>query len=342
MMQKVTLKQVAQRAGFSYQTVSKVLNKQIRVTKETEDRILEAAHLLGYKPNIMARNMRQGRTRLIGYSWPPVPQDQISPILDHLLQGMAEEAEKNGYHVVCFPHQTGKELLSIYEELIGTRLVDAFVISSVEYDDPRILYLKNHGFPFAAFGRSNPDWDIPYVDVDGASGTQELVNHLVDLGHRRIAALAWPPESRVGQNRMDGLLQGLQDAGLEPLEIIRGEGNAQFGRQAARELLSRPEQQRPTAMIGFNDFMAIGAMQAAQEMGFRVGENLAIAGFDDSPISQYLNPALTSVRQPILQVGKQVISLLVSLLENETPDPVPPRQILLKPELVIRSSTQKQ
>lgn len=339
----ITLKQVAQHAGVSYQTVSKVLNKQGQVSKETESRILEAVRVLGYRPNLMARNMRQGRTRMIGYSWMPTSDDQFNPILDRFLQSMAQEAEYSHYHVILFPHRSGQELLDLYDELIGTRQVDAFVISNVEFNDERILHLQKRKFPFIAFGRSSQEMDFPFVDVDGGKGMYDLVCHLSGKGHERIAVLAWPEDSRVGQNRMDGLLAGLADCGIELLPdlLLRGQGSAQFGRQAASSLLDLPRWQRPTAIIGLNDFMAIGAMQLAQERGLRVGEDIAIAGFDDNPISQYLIPALTSVRQPIMEVGKTIISVLISLLEKEDPSriPVNERQILLSPELVVRAST---
>jgi DNA-binding LacI/PurR family transcriptional regulator len=343
MSKAITLKQVAKHAGVSYQTVSKVLNKQAQVSKETEARILDAVRILEYRPNSMARNMRQGRTRMIGYSWMPTPDDQFNPILDRFLQSMAQEAESSNYHVVLFPHRSGQELLDLYDELIGTRQVDAFVISNVEFHDKRILHLQKRKFPFIAFGRSSPELDFPYIDVDGGKGMYDLVCYLAEKGHKRIALLAWPEDSRVGQNRMDGVLAGLHDSGIElmPGLLLRGEGSAQFGRQAAGRLLDLPERQRPTAIIGLNDFMAIGAMQVAQERGLRVGGDIAIAGFDDNPISQYLNPTLTSVRQPIAEVGKMIISVLINLLEKEDPEQIPvyKRQVLLSPELVVRAST---
>ena len=280
---------------------------------------------------------------MIGYSWQPVPDDQLNSILDRFLQSMAQEAENNNYHVILFPHRTGQELLDLYDELIGTHQVDAFVISNVDFNDPRILHFENRKFPFVAFGRSNPELDFSYVDIDGSYGTYLLVEHLVQLGHRQIGVLAWPKESRVGENRMDGILKGFHDFGLvlPPKLLLRGDGNAQFGKQATLQLLDLDWNKRPTAIIGFNDFMAIGAIQAVLERGLRVRDDIAIAGFDDNPISQYMTPALTSISQPVARVGQAIISLLVDLLERDDPDQIPSekRQILISPELVIRAST---
>lgn len=337
MAKRVTLKDVAQVAGVSYQTVSKVLHGQIQVTSQTRERIEHAVQTLGYRPSSIARSLRWQRACLIGYSWAPSPPGQFNTILDQFLQSMTQEAEKAGYHILCFPHRPNHNL-DLYRELIETHRVDAFVISSVEYNDPRVVFLKQAGFPFVAFGRTNAEGDFPWVDVDGGAGMAMVVRHLVERGHRRIGVLAWPPDSRVGHNRLEGLLAAFQECGLELPEALlkQGDGNSTFGHQATAELFHLPPAQRPTAVIAFNDFMAIGAMQAARELGFKVGEEVAITGFDDTPLIQYLNPPLTSVRQPIWEVGQRVIRMLIDILEER---PLEQRSVLLAPELIIRASS---
>jgi DNA-binding LacI/PurR family transcriptional regulator len=337
MAKRVTLKDVAHLAGVSYQTVSKVLHGQIQVTPQTRQRIEQAARSLGYRPSSIARSLRWQRACLIGYSWAPTPPGQFNTILDQFLQSMTQEAEKAGYHILCFPYRPNHDL-DTYRELIESHRVDAFVLSSVEHNDPRVAFLKQAGFPFVAFGRTNAVQDFPWVDVDGGGGMARVALHLIERGHRRIGVLAWPPDSRVGQNRLEGLLTALHEQGLELPESLlkRGEGNSAFGQQAAMDLLSLPAGQRPTALVAFNDFMAIGAMEAARQLGLRVGEDLAITGFDDTPLIQYLNPPLTSVRQPIWEVGQHVIRMLIDILENH---PLEERQLLLAPELIVRASS---
>ena len=337
MSRRVTIKDVAAHAGVSYQTVSKVLNKQAKVSKETEARIWEAVRVLGYRPNVIARSLRSQRSRMIGYSWAPSPKDQGNSILDQFLQSMVQAGDAAGYHLLTFPHRPEGKWIDAYCELIDTSRVDGFVLSSVEYDDPRIQLLQELDFPFVAFGRSNPNWDIPCVDIDGADGMCQVVEHLLANGLRRIAALAWPEGSRVGNNRMQGFLSTLNAAGIQtPADwILRGEGIYQFGLEAATTLLSRPADQLPDAIVAFNDFMAIGAMHAVQAKGLQVGKDIAITGFDDVPLVQYLKPSLTSVRQPIWEVGQQVIRMLLDLLaEKKTA-----RNILLKPRLIVRQSS---
>ncbi|KPL82726.1 alanine racemase [Thermanaerothrix daxensis] len=337
---RATLKDVARRAGVSYQTVSKLLNRQIRLSEETERRIWKAIEELGYTPHYNARSLRAQRSFTIGYSWPPSPPDETNPILDQFLQSMFVAAEARGYFLLMFPyHYQVDKQLAAYAELIDAGRVDGFILSSVEYNDPRIRYLQDRKFPFVAFGRSNPDWRFPCIDVDGGRGLYDVTQHLITLGHRRIAVLAWPEESRVGNNRLEGYLTALSEVGI-PVDhalILRGEGRLDFGYHATHHLLSLPLPQRPTAVVALNDYMAIGAMQAAQERGLRVGEDLAISGFDDIPLARYLTPPLTSIRQPIWEIGQQVIQHLIDIIETGVPPE--PRCLLVPPTLIVRAST---
>ena len=339
MTEGITLKEVAQRAGVSYQTVSKVLNKQIRVSKETEERIWDAVQQLGYRPNLIARSLRSARSGLIGYTWDPAPPDLTNPILDLFLQSMAQAAEKSGYHLLCFPRSIDQEeSLKSYRELIATNRVDGFIVSGIDYNDSRIHLLQELGFPFVAFGRSNPEWDFPYVDLDGADGIRQVTEHFIQLGHTKIATLAWPIGSRVGDDRLSGYYQALQKAGIEvrPEWVKRGEGRFHFAHEAALDLLNRPDNERPTAIVAFEDPMAIGAMGAIQELGLKIGDDIAVAGFDDSPMVEYLTLPLTSVRQPAWEIGQMVIKMLACLLNGE---PLSERHVLLRPALIVRASS---
>jgi DNA-binding LacI/PurR family transcriptional regulator len=337
MASKVTLKQVAAHAGVSYQTVSKVLNKQAQVSRETEQRILGAVRELGYRPNQIARNMRAKRSYMIGYSWVQTGRDQVNHILDQFLTSMVQEAEAAGYHLLPFPFREGDQMITAYRDLIDTGRVDGFVLSSVNYNDPRIAFLLERNFPFVAFGRSNPELDFPYVDVDGFEGISQAMRYLISRGHRRIAAIAWPEDSRVGNERLRGYFESLSAAGLNtcPKWIERGEGTFDFGQQAASRLLELPAGDRPTAIITLNDTQAIGALHAARAHGLEVGRDVMIIGFDDAPMSQYLFPALTTIRQPIYEAGRKCVEILVSLLKGEPP---PERHSLLRPKLITRAS----
>jgi DNA-binding LacI/PurR family transcriptional regulator len=339
MARKVTLKEVAAHAGVSYQTVSKVINRKVRISKEKEERIWQSVRELGYRPNLIARSLRSQRSYMIGFSWEPAPRGLSNSILDQFIQSMATAAESAGYHMLAFPHHPGGAWISGYRELIDTNRVDGFVLYSVEYNDPRVEFLKERNFPFVAFGRSRPGFEFPYVDVDGCAGMRKVIDHLVEQGHRRIGVLAWPQDSRVGQNRMEGICSRLSELGIPLYDewVAHGEGIVQFGYQVTSAWLDCPPGEHPTAIVCFNDLMAIGALHAAREKGVRVGPELAVTGFDDMPLTQYFYPSLTTVRQPIWDVGQRVMSLLLDLLEEKTS---PQTSLLLEPTLVVRQSSQ--
>ena len=340
-IKKITLKEVAERAGVSYQTVSKVLNRQGQVSRETEQRIMDAVRALGYRPNQIARNMRAKRSFMIGYSWVPTTPNQANHILDQFLSSMVLEAEAAGYHLLPFPYREGDAHVDDYRELINTGRVDGFVLSSVNYDDPRIAFLLEQKFPFVAFGRSNPKLDFPYVDIDGADGLCQAVEYLISQSHRKIAVIGWPNDSRVGNERLRGYFDTMRDNGLDvrPEWVERGKGTFEFGREAASRLLVLPDTVRPTAIVAINDTQAIGALHAAREHSFEVGKDISIIGFDDAPMSQYLLPPMTTIRQPIREAGRKCVEILVALMRGESPQV---QHALLRPQLIIRASAGNQ
>jgi DNA-binding LacI/PurR family transcriptional regulator len=340
MPRRSTIKDVAQAAGVSYQTVSKVFNRQVHVTPETEARIWRAIRELDYHPSQVARSLRSQASHAIGYSPVPIQTDQINPILDRFLQSMLSAAEPLGYSLLTFLHHPQRdEQLAVYQALIESGRVDGFVVTTIEYDDPRIRLLEQNHFPFIAFGRANPGWNFPCVDIDGGLGIELAAKHLVEMGHTRIACLGWSSESRVGNNRMEGYRSALAAAGLEPREelVMRGEGRVAFGYHATHTLLNLPADQRPTAVIAFNDSMAFGAMHAAHDRGLHIGVDLAITGFDDSSASQYIIPPLTSIHQPFWEAGQYAIHALLAGLQSGRPPQ--PQLTLLAPHLVIRESS---
>lgn len=337
MKKRVTIKDVASKAGVAYQTVSKVMNGRAHVLPDTEARIWAAAQELGYKPNHNARNLRTQRSRMIGYSWSSSETEQPNHILHMFLTSMVSEAELAGYHLLPFPYREGEDQVAGYRELIDSGRVDAFVITSVNYADPRANFLVEQNFPFVAFGRSGAHDHFPYVDVDGAAGLRLATEHLISRGHRRIAVLAWPETSRTGNDRLSGYLDAMRSASLEvrPDLIARGDWKFEFGYTATERWLTCSPEQRPTAIVAVSDIMAVGAIHAAQSRGLTIGRELAVAGFDDVPMAEYLWPPLTSVRQPIREAGRKCVEILAALLAGQVPAQP---QVLLQPELIVRAS----
>ncbi len=337
-MAGVTIRDVAKEAGVSIATVSYVLNNSRNVSEDTRRRVLETAKRLGYRANIIARNLQASETRLFGYSWRPSPPDRFNPILDRFLQAMAEAAAFHGYHVLTFPFPTIEDELATYAEMMLTGQVDGFVLSNTNLNDQRVRCLSDNGFPFVAFGRSNADWDFPWVDVDGRTGVRMATQHLIAQGHRRIACLAWPETSLSGQYRLSGYLEAMEAANLpvDPAWIERTENIHNDAYAASWRLLNQPADRRPSAIVALTDLMALGAINAAWDAGLKPGRDLAVTGFDDAPIARFLRPPLTSLRQPIAEVGERLITILVDIVQGK---PLSEPHVLLQPELVVRASS---
>jgi DNA-binding LacI/PurR family transcriptional regulator len=337
-MAGVTIRDVAREAGVSTATVSYVLNGSRRVGDETRERVLQTARRLGYRANITARNLQASETRLLGYSWRPSPIDQFNPILDQFLQSIAAAAARHDYRILAFPSIDVQEELSAYEEMMLIGQVDGFILTNTNFDDERVLALLKNEFPFVSFGRANEDWDFLWIDVDGQAGTLAATRHLIAQGHQRIAFLAWPEKSQTGYYRLQGYLNGLSEAGLPGYpDWVQLAGNFyDDSYAAAQRLLALPSERRPSAVVASSDLMALGVLNAGWDAGLDVGRELAVVGFDDAPIARYLRPALTTLAQPIVEIGEQLITMLIDEINTR---PVQQRHRLMQPSLIVRAST---
>jgi DNA-binding LacI/PurR family transcriptional regulator len=333
----VTIRDVAALAGVSVGTVSHVLNDSPLTKLETRQRVMQAIKDLDYRRNSIARGLKSNQSRLIGYGWHSA-EDPIrrNALLDRFLYEVAQAAESWGYHMLTFA-QADQTNVKSYEELIQMARVDGFVLSDIAYDDARIQYLMRTDVPFVAFGRANEGWHFPSVDIDDRLGMRLVVEHLLARGHKRIALLSWPQGMRVGDNRAQGYRDALQAAGI-PLRdawIGRTANSVDQALFAAQQLMSA--QPRPTAIACANDVMAFGVIRYLEQAGLQVGVDVAVTGYDDTPVSELLG--LTSVHQPINIVAVKVIELLVGDIQGL---PVARRNVLLEPSLVIRASSRNQ
>jgi DNA-binding LacI/PurR family transcriptional regulator len=339
MASSVTIRDVARRAGVSTATVSYVLNNSRPVALGTRERVLAAANELGYRPSAIARGLQAGESRMLGYSWVPLPPNQFNPILEKFICSVAEAAGRHGYHLLTFPMAETRFEMDIYREMVESGRVDGFILPNTHFDDQRIRYLMDVGFPFVAFGRSNPEWEFPWVDVDGTKGVCEAMAHLFNQGHERIACVAWPEELVPGYHRLQGYLDSMAAQGLEvhPDWIQRGENRYHSGYAAMQHWLTLPPQSRPTAVVAVSDLMAIGVLNAAADAGLDVGVDVAVVGFDDAPVADFLRPPLTSLRQPIDEVGELIVTTLLAVIRGDTQSQ---QQRLLEPRLIVRASTE--
>jgi len=330
----ITIRDVAAYAHVSVTTVSYVINNNPLIKPATRQRVRNAIRDLGYHPNTVARNLKANETRLIGYAW-HVPEDRIhrNPVLDLFLYELANCVEARGYHVLTFTEPVHHGIKP-YEELINTNRVDGFVLSDVSYNDPRVERLLDMKAYFAAYGRSNAELDFPYVDVDGRRGVQLAVEHLVAKGHERIALLSYPVGSRFGDLRTEGFIRGLESVDLPVVEpwLVHIPNTVDHAVQATLDLLATKP--RPTAIVCANDTMAFGAKRTIEALGLEVGTDIALTGFDDTPVAELIG--LTSIRQPIPTIADKVVELLLADINGQRPAN---HHIVLEPSLVVRQSS---
>jgi DNA-binding LacI/PurR family transcriptional regulator len=330
----ITIRDVAAYAGVSVGTVSYVLNDSPRTRPQTRERVLQAIQDLDYQRNSIARGLKSNQSRLIGYAWHQADDPvRRNALLDRFLFQMAQAAETRGYHILTFAQP---DLWSVhsYEELIRMVRVDGFVLSDVEYHDARVRYLIERGVPVATFGRGDDEWDVPSVEVDGRAGMRLAVEHLLERGHERIALLCWPAGMRVGDTRAEGYREALAAAGLPARQelIGRTRNSIEGAMDATRQLLAASP--RPTAIACANDVMAFGVMRCLEQAGLKAGADIAVTGYDDTPVAELLG--LTSLRQPTEAVAVWVIEQLVGEIQAV---PAPRRHILLEPSLIVRASS---
>jgi LacI family transcriptional regulator len=331
----VTLQDIADRLGVSVATVSRALAGYSDVAENTRQRVLKAAKEMGYRPNIIARRLQQQRTETLGFVIPTHGPRFSDPFFSELLTGIGNEAAEQEYDLLVSTRPPEEEM-RVYERMVREQRVDGMLVVRTRHQDPRIAYLLEQNFPFVAFGRSDLSADFPYVDVNGEAGMRQLTQHLIGLGHRRIAYVGAPPNLMFTSHRLVGYKEALADNGLpfDESRVILGELTERSGHAAGRDLLVRSP--LPTAVVACNDLMALGVISAAQSLNLTVGEDVAVTGFDDVPLAAHSHPPLTTVRQPIYEIGRRICHMLISILRQES---LEERHVLLEPELVVRQSS---
>lgn len=332
---RITQIDVADLAGVAKATVSYALNNSDLITDATRQKVQEAAEVLGYRPNTIARNLRTNQAGVIGYSWHVADDPSLmNNLLDRFIYRVTQEAEEKGFHLLTFI-QPQANADRVYEDLISTNRVDGFILSDVNYQDRRIARLSHMQAPFVAFGGMYvEDNAFAYVDVDGKKGIELVVNHLIAQGHERIGMLNYDRGWPVADAREAGYREAMQRAGIEiaPDWIAYTPNILHSASAAARQVMSAKH--TPTAIICANDVMAFGAKTYLDAAGLRVGEDIALTGYDNDPTSEFLG--ITSVQQPIDAVAATVFDILLGEING---DPRPKKRVIFDPTLVLRHST---
>jgi DNA-binding LacI/PurR family transcriptional regulator len=296
---------VARLARVSRQTVSNVLNNRTGYSEETRNRVLAAIEALDYQPHRAARSLRSQRTMQLGYHMPSEQLAAENAFVLGFIQALVRAAADNGHHVLVFTEQG--DVLEVFRELVAIRGVDGFILSGSRGDDPRAHYLHQAGVPFAVFGRTAPGLPQTWVDIDSVAAASSAVDYLAANGHERFAYVGYGAKNSWDVERLEGFRKGLADHGIRVAErsIILGDTLAAVHADVLR-LLGRKH--RPTAIVTGSDVLAAVAVNAAKSLGLRVGQDVAVTGFDGGFVQQMTEPMLTSVRIPVDRIAAELIA----------------------------------
>lgn len=328
-----TIRDVANRAGVSTMTVSRVLNNSGYVSQDARTRVEAAVSELGYVPNTLGLSLRFKRTRTIAL----VLTDITNPFFTTIARGVEDAASDQGFTVILCNTDESENKQARYLTSLLQKRVDGILLVPARNAPGPVHWLHRRGTPVVLLDRQVLDASADVVRCDSANGARELTQLLIELGHRRIAVLTGPKQVSTARDRVDGYTRAHADAGLsvDPALTSYGQFTLQSGADMMQQMLQINP--RPTAVFAANNFIAIGVYRALREAGLRVPEDMALVAFDDLPESQVLEPFLTVAAQPAYRMGRVATELLLTRLASDAP--APPQEILLPTELVVRRSS---
>ena len=326
-----TLRDIARLAGVSHTTVSRVLNNDPRVRPETAEEVLAVVEAHQYRPDPLARRFARGRSNLIGL----MVSDVKNPFYAEMARSIEDQARKAGYLVTICSTDEQAEVLAWYTDAVINAGVDGLIFASVRLEEPVVANLIRGRFPLIMINRRLRADVGDSVVLDNRKGAYRLTRHLVDSGYTRIALVNGPADVSTAVERLQGYREALHDTGLRarPAFIRHVRFSRQDGFDAAMTLLQGPN--RPEAIFGGNDYLAMGIMDAAAQRNLRIPEDLAVAGFDDTELSQTLG--LTTVSQRLDSMGRLAVDALIRSIRGKPYNP--PVRVVLEPELIVRRTS---
>jgi len=327
-----TIEHIAQLAKVSKATVSRVLNNSPKVTEETRERVMKIIKESGYYPSAMARRLTTNKAETIGLIIPS-PQDKTfgNPFYTEILRGLTHQAKIEGYDLLLFINEHKFN----YSQLFYDRRVDGLLLIGIKRNDKGISQLSENRLPYILTGKVDYK-EANYVDAENRKGAYQAASYLARLGHKRIAYIGGSFDFVFNQERFEGYLSALKDHNLEYGKelTMKSISTQESGYEAMQKILKSSS--IPTAVFAANDLDAIGAMRAIKEKGLKIPEDIAIIGFDDIQLTSYVDPPLTTIKQPIFEMGTTAISLLVQLIEGKEKEHP---KVELPTQLIIRKST---
>src|SRR3954452_14093807 len=330
-----TLDDVAALAGVGRGTVSRVVNGAPHVSEEAAARVLAAVEELGYVPNKAARSLltRRAETVMLVIS---ESEERVftEPFFAAVVRGISAALVERSRPLLLAMAQTVAQHESLEQYLLGQH-VDGVMLLSLHGDAPLLGELERRGLPTVIGGRPPHGEDLSFVDVDNVAGGFEATTHLLDRGRRCIGIITGPPDMSVSADRLQGYREALQQRGVEVDDdlVVAGDFTEAGGQAAMTELLDRAPDL--DAVFSSSDLMASGAVRALLGRGLRVPADVAVVGFDDAPVARHTEPQLTTMHQPVEQMGRSMVELLVARIEGRPTE----QHVMLAPQLVVRASS---
>jgi len=327
------MKEVAALVGVSAQTVSAVINGRPGITQETTERVLGAIKQLDYHPYMIARSLRTRRTKTMAL----VVSDIANPSFATMASAAEDCAHAFGYNLVLYNTHDDIEREALYIRTAAQRWVDGVVFVSARDQVTSLSTLRSVGIPSVAVDRIPEHYSGPSVTLDNVKAGCLAAEHLMSLGHTRLAHISGPLELRLARERRDGFVQAVEARGLPPVLCVTGEGipwECKAGYEAMCALLA--QRPHPTAVFAANDRLAIGAMHAIYEAGLHLPGDVSIVGLDDIEVAAFQTPPLTTVRQSFAELATLGVQLLLEILEGKERENA---QIVIEPTLIVRHST---
>ena len=329
---EVTIKDVAREAGISYSTVSRVVNNKEYVKPATRQRVLEAMEKLGYQANLQARSLAGGRTNVVGL----LVHDIASPYTGELIRGIDDVLAANDYELMVYTTHRRKNQEPKFVATMARGLTEGLLIVLPVQAEKYIENLRERNFPYVLIDQNSEDSQAPSVTSANRQGACDAVEHLIGLGHRRIGVITGWMDIAGARDRLAGYKLALAKHNIpfDPDLVIEGDFTPPSGYIGTEKLLNLNKP--PTAIFPSNDDAAAGALDAIKNGGLRVPEDISVIGFDDVPMAANLSPKLTTVRQPIEEVGKIATQMLLNIINNPE---LEREHIVLPTKLIIREST---
>ena len=332
-----TIEDVAARAGVSIATVSRVLNGRQNARPETNRRVLEAATALGYRPSAPARALQGHATGMLGL----IMTDISQPFYTELARVVESEARSRGYTIMLANGGADNDREAAYLEALAERRVDGILVASWGITARHVDWLVRAPLPVVLVSCEAPGVALPAIVAASRDGAREVAAHLIGLGHRRLAEIVGPALSAAAADRHAGVLEALAAAGIpeRDLAVEVSGGDVATGEAAAMELLARDP--RPTAIICYNDLVALGTMRAVRAAGLRLPDDVSVTGFDDVALAALVHPPLTTVAQPGAEMAAWAVERLVAEIAASRAGVVraAPDVVRMPCRLVVRGST---